>query len=443
LTATIVSISFLLGCKTTETEVPPHAPEAAEATELQPDAPPEVPVADDATAEDVPPVPVPAEVAPPVPEEAPVEVVEGADAMPPVPGEVTEVEVAPPVPTDAPEVVPPLEPAATETDDAEPVKTPEQIAAEKEVVVSVDGKELTAGELAERVDRLIKARGMENEHPIRLLIIRDEMSKEMKKAFITETILANEVAKRKIVVPEEDVDARLAELKESLPEDIDFAEALVLSGMTEEDLKEDLQKRLSFEKLIDDELGVPEEPTEEEVKAFYDENPDFWSVKESVRARHILVMFDKDDGEAEKTAKLETIKKYRQNIIAGEDFGKLAREVSDDPGSAAKDGDLGFFTRGKMVKPFETAAFSQKEGECGEVVTTQYGYHIIEVITRRDARTIPMDEVEKQIRNGLKEKSRSEPVQEFITSLKDKATVVMAEEEKPAFDPGMPPMPNH
>lgn len=103
----------------------------------------------------------------------------------------------------------------------------------------------------------------------------------------------------------------------------------------------------------------------------------------SVRARHILLRLAPDATPAQRDSLLTQAEALRQRAVSGADFAALAREYSQDPGSAAQGGDLGFFSRGQMVGPFEAAAFSLQVGEVSPVVETPFGLHIIKVEERR------------------------------------------------------------
>jgi peptidyl-prolyl cis-trans isomerase C len=100
---------------------------------------------------------------------------------------------------------------------------------------------------------------------------------------------------------------------------------------------------------------------------------------EQVKARHILIKVSPDASDVEKKKALEKARDILKKAKEGEDFAKLAETYSDDPGSRQRGGDLGFFGRGRMVKPFEDSAFSLKPGEMSEIVETRFGYHIVKV----------------------------------------------------------------
>ena len=159
-------------------------------------------------------------------------------------------------------------------------------------------------------------------------------------------------------------------------------------------------------------------PTDAQVTALYESKK---GSLETVDARHILIAFkgspaakpETELTEEQAKAKAESIK---AKIVAGADFAELAKTDSDDTFSGKEGGSLGAFGRGQMVPEFEQAAFSNEVGKVGEVVKTQFGYHVIEV-TRRGAP--PIDEVREQ----LAEEIRSNLVQEKVTALTGTAKV--------------------
>jgi len=143
--------------------------------------------------------------------------------------------------------------------------------------------------------------------------------------------------------------------------------------------------------------------TEADARAYYDQNKSRFGQDEQRRASHILLTAGeggsaKDKAGAKKKAE-ELLARLRSNPT---EFDKLARENSKDPGSAASGGDLGWFGRGMMVKPFEDAAFSLKEGQISDVVESDFGYHIVRVTGVRGAQTKPFDEVRAPIEADLK-----------------------------------------
>lgn len=136
---------------------------------------------------------------------------------------------------------------------------------------------------------------------------------------------------------------------------------------------------------------------EAELRAFYDQNPDQFTREEQVQARHILLRTDKRTA-AEARAELEAA---RARIAGGEDFAAVARELSEDPGSAARGGDLGAFGRGRMVPAFEEAAFGAEVGELVGPFDSDFGVHLLEVTQHLPGGSVPFAEAREAVRSRL------------------------------------------
>ena len=129
-----------------------------------------------------------------------------------------------------------------------------------------------------------------------------------------------------------------------------------------------------------------------------------------MKIRHILIATDAATNDAQAQAKANDVLKQ---LKAGGDFAELAKKYSKDPGSAAKGGDLDFVSRGQMVKPFEDAAFSLKTGETSGLVKTTYGYHILQVQAREDARVKPFAEVKDTLAGEYKKRKSADAMQQL------------------------------
>ena len=144
-----------------------------------------------------------------------------------------------------------------------------------------------------------------------------------------------------------------------------------------------------------------------QLRAAYSANMDNFRMPERVKVRHILVKtVDKSD--AEKKQLLAKAQGLLNQLKGGADFADLAKKNSDDPGSGQQGGDLGWVVRGQTVPDFEKAAFSLKPGELSGVVTTEYGYHIIQVMEKEPARVKPFEEVKAGLATDLKKQDVSE-----------------------------------
>lgn len=180
----------------------------------------------------------------------------------------------------------------------------------------------------------------------------------------------------------------------------------------------EMKANLDFVSVPTESLVIPESVKQADIKAFvadsanqakvkeyYDSHKDEFSQQESVKARHILIQANAGDAEAEKKA-LAKIEEIAQKAKT-EDFGKLASQFSEDPGSKSKGGVLDFFTRGRMVKEFEDVAFSAPVNEISQPVKTQYGYHLIQVLEKKPASTTSLEEAQDRIAEILIAKDRS------------------------------------
>jgi peptidyl-prolyl cis-trans isomerase D len=143
-------------------------------------------------------------------------------------------------------------------------------------------------------------------------------------------------------------------------------------------------------------------PSEEQIRKFYDEHlEDRFADVEEVRARHILVSVKPDADEATKTKARAEAEDLVKQARGGADFAELAKKHSQDPGSAAKGGDLGFFPRGRMVPAFDAAAFGLEPGQISDVVETPFGFHVIKLEEKKPGGPRPFDVAREQIEKEL------------------------------------------
>ncbi|MBD3168432.1 MAG: hypothetical protein GF307_03040 [candidate division Zixibacteria bacterium] len=213
-------------------------------------------------------------------------------------------------------------------------------------------------------------------------------------------------------------------------------EALSANPGFQKKKREFLEKPL-LKLLYQQEISSKVDVTDEEAEQYYQENIDRYTTPEQVRASHILIIPDIDSSriddekyvarkkrEAEKEAE-----KLLKRVNKGEDFAELAKEYSEDPGSAKRGGDLGFFSRGRMVKPFEYAAFSMEIGEIRGPINTEFGYHIIKVTDKKDEEVKPYDEARaNQIKQTEKARKERDMAQAYVDSVKESADYIFHDE---------------
>ncbi|MEK8090077.1 SurA N-terminal domain-containing protein [Thermithiobacillus plumbiphilus] len=159
--------------------------------------------------------------------------------------------------------------------------------------------------------------------------------------------------------------------------------------------------------------------SEDELKAAYDKQKDNFKTAEERSARHILISIPQDATPEQVKAAQDRAESLVKRLRDGADFAQLARQESGDPGSAAQGGDLGFFGRGAMVKPFEDAVFSLKPGQISDPVRTPFGFHIIQVQEVRPERVQEFAEVRPQLERELRREKAEKAFDEATANFKD------------------------
>ena len=169
--------------------------------------------------------------------------------------------------------------------------------------------------------------------------------------------------------------------------------------------------------------------TDADIAKFYEGHAAEFKTPEMVNARHILVKTAQDAKQPELTKALDQAKNIKAELDKGGDFAKLAEKYSDDPGTKTKGGELGFFTRDRMVPEFAQVAFALGPGQISEPVKSRFGYHIIKVTERKEAKQLDLKEATPRIRALLDNQRRKEASDREIEKLKKKYSVTYAEGE--------------
>jgi len=232
------------------------------------------------------------------------------------------------------------------------------------------------------------------------------------------------------------VDAEFARQFAGYSEPKALEQLLERSHQTLDELRRELARDIAVRKLL--RARGPFTPTPEQVRAHYDAHIDRYTTAAQVEASHILIKLSRDPSEAE----VEAAKTRAEELAAranspGADFAALAKEHSECP-SAQRGGELGYFPRSKMVAPFSDVAFELKVGEVSGAVRTRYGFHVIEVTGRQDARIRSFDEVEAQITQSLGTLSTREEKEALVEELRDEYDVEEHPEAIVTREPGTP-----
>ncbi|MCX7819332.1 MAG: peptidylprolyl isomerase [Kiritimatiellae bacterium] len=313
---------------------------------------------------------------------------------------------------------PPAVPSALIPDDLFERPAPSAVAPTT-VVAIVEGRTITQRDVDRLVERALAMHGRQIP-PDRRDEARRQLAVQAREELIVQTLLEAEAERQKIPVSDEE----LAKLKASitLPPGQTLEQALAAQNVTMEQFDADLRQELRKRALLEKNVPKPE-VTDAEVRAFYESQPDVFRLPETVTARHILIAVPPDAPAADRAKKREQAEKVRAELLAGGDFAELAKKYSDDPGSRDRGG-LYEFPRGRMVPPFEEAAFTQKIGEIGPIVETQFGYHIIQTTNRSPERTVSFEEAAPRIRQHLERTKWNRAVADYIRGLQARANIV-------------------
>ena len=256
-------------------------------------------------------------------------------------------------------------------------------AEEKEVVAKVDGKVITKAEF----QQLLKRRG--GEVPLDKKMEIDLLNN------LVQTIALGDAARGKGLDKRKDV-------QEIVKLNTDSVLANIL-------IKEEVLDKISV--------------SDEQAKNYYEKHLAQFKIPEKARVRHIMIKADKSATDDVKKKAREKAEEVLKKIKAGEDFAKLAMDYSDDPGSKAKGGDLGFFEKGKMFKTFDEAAFKLNPGEVSDIVETPYGYHIIKMGEKKEKEIQPYESVKDRVMTMAKDEIKAEKMKEYLSQVMKQADI--------------------
>ncbi len=242
------------------------------------------------------------------------------------------------------------------------------------VVATINDKEITLSEFTERI----------KEYPA--LAHGGEMSEETKKGFLDNLIV------RELI------------FQEALRRGIDKDKETI-------DFIEEMKKRVIVDKFFKKEVDQKTQVSDEEIKKFFDDNPEEAKTPDEVRASHILL---KTREEADMV-----LKKVKQ----GAKFEDLAKKFSMDPGSKEAGGDLGFFSQGMMVPEFDSVAFKLNVGEVSDIVQSRFGFHIIKLLEKKEGKQKSIDESKPEIEKKLLGQKRKDKFDTLVADLKAKAKI--------------------
>jgi len=295
---------------------------------------------------------------------------------------------------------------------------------ETDVLLEVDGTPITVLDVRELFTARY-GRQFEQMPQEQRAMIEPQIQQMVMNELIQKALLTNAAEKEGMKVEAAEVEASLKEIAAQVPEGETLENFAKSAGVSLDRIRGQIAIDTKIRKLFEKVTAGVEAPGSAEVKKYFEEHPEEFEQKASVEASHILISTQGITDPTQLAAKEKIAKELRAELAAkkGENFAEMAGLHSDCP-SKAQGGDLGEFEKGQMVPEFETAAFAQEIGAIGECVKTQFGFHIIKVSGKKEAKTLAFTDVEKDLSATLLDQRKSEKMGAYVKDLREKAKIV-------------------
>lgn len=289
-----------------------------------------------------------------------------------------------------------------------------------EVVAKVNGQEIKKGELLQGAQAMqMQLAQMGQPAAPTVAFFRDAL-----KQVIAVVLLQQEAKAQGVTATEQEVQQQIDARKRAFPTEDAYQAALAQAGLTESRLRQQMGDQIAVQKYLKGQFGQSPSVTEQATREFYEQNKAQLQQPEQLHLRHILVRFQPNASPADKQQARQKADSLLARVQAGEDFAKLAQEHSDDPGSKANGGDLGWMGRGQTVPAFEKAAYALTQpNELSPVVESPFGYHIIQFLERKAPAAVPYEQVKDRIALLLKQQQTQKQVEDRVRVLREKAKV--------------------
>jgi peptidyl-prolyl cis-trans isomerase C len=313
----------------------------------------------------------------------------------------------------APDAAPGLTPEASKPMD------PEKLPA---VVARVNGQEIKKEELVNRAQemRVQLARAQGVRVPLSAAFFHEVLD-----GIVAHRLLLEEAKSLNISITDAEVDQMMAGFKSQFPSQEVFQKQLEANKMTEAQLRQKMRDDADSKvnKLIQTSIAASVQVTEADARSFYTQNQQRMKTPPQVHARHILIAAN-PQVPADRQKARQKAEGLLTQLKNGGDFAQLAAQNSDDPGSKTQGGDLSWFGPGQMVPAFDKAAFAlKKPNDLSPVVETRFGYHIIQLVARREAEAVPFDKAKNRIGAMLRDEKIKEALRAHVQELKTKGKV--------------------
>ncbi len=300
-----------------------------------------------------------------------------------------------------------------------------------EVVARVNGVAIEAKLINFQLNRLMRMAGRPLRGPQRREVIMDIIDKE-----VVRELVYQEGKAQNFMIDNSRIDQELEQIRKPYPTEKEFGAALAERGISLEELRESIKVDLVAKKLLDDKIKGKIQINDDDVKAYYENNKKQFFRPEAFRARHIFIsvfppelLKEKEVSELqaqEAKLRVEAEKKVQdihKQLKEGADFAELAKKYSHDAATAENGGDLDFIYKGVFDPAFDEAVGKLKKGETSDVVKTEFGYHIIQLVDTRPGEQAPFNEMEPAIQKHLFMEKAQGIVHDYLSGLKKQAKI--------------------
>jgi len=297
------------------------------------------------------------------------------------------------------------------------------------VVARVSGEPITENQVLSTINQLVRQQRVP---PDKLKERNTLLFNAALDNLISSAVLKSQARQQNLTADPAKVDQQMQQYSKKFSSQEEFQKALAGQSLTESALRKYIEETLVIQQIWDQVTKDAPGSTDEEITKYYDSNAEKFAWPEQVHAAHILLRADAKSTPEQKAEIKKKMEEIRAEIESKAiTFSDAAAKHSQDPSNASKGGDLGFFSRGQMVKPFEDAAFATKPGTLSPVIETQFGYHIIQVAELRPPRKLSLEEAKPPITQILNQMAKQKTAQRYVAELKAKAQIetFMAAEE--------------
>ena len=239
---------------------------------------------------------------------------------------------------------------------------------------------------------------------------------------VEEELLVQESRRRGITIASEEVDQDVATARARFKTPEAFQQEIARLYLDETGYRRYLKRQRAIDRLLAQQVDPSVSVSPEEMRRFYEANSQRYQSPEKIRVRHILIHRENGDQNASPDPAYRKISMIREKLEQGGDFADLAAEYSQEP-AREHGGDLGFIQRRQMPPSIEAAVFDLEVGEISPILTTEHGYHLIQVTERRAPVVIPFEEAQTDIQKALLQVKQQQAIRAYIDGLRKRAEI--------------------